>query len=185
MSAGAVQVRSRPFRALCARSRSAGGGGGVRPDALRVGHTHYALRAVPLVDRGQQALAAGAATVEQPPDAAESSPEQQLLQAAAAGDAARVQQLLAAGAEPACEADGGVTPLMLAAESGSVKAVQALLEAGAPWQAQDVEGYTAGDYASGGKHRDVVQLLLDWAVKAELILGGYRRACCSTWIALC
>lgn len=68
----------------------------------------------------------------QQPDAAEgqASAEQRLLAAAAAGDGPLVLQLLQAGAEPACETDEGVTPLMLAAESGSAEAVQALL--GAP-----------------------------------------------------
>lgn len=100
------------------------------------------------------------------------SAERQLLSAAAAGDAGAVQQLLAAGAEPASGTGEGVTPLMLAAESGSTEAVQALLDAGAPWHAQDSQGYTAGDYASGSRHRAVVQQLLNWAVKAELILGA-------------
>lgn len=53
--------------------------------------------------------------------------EVQLLQAAAAGDGAAVVTLLEQGAEPACETDEGVTPLMLAAEAGSAEAVQALL----------------------------------------------------------
>jgi hypothetical protein len=61
-------------------------------------------------------------------DAEEEHPaEQQLLVAPSEGDAARVQQLLAGGAEPACETAEGVTPLMLAAGSGSEEAVQALL----------------------------------------------------------
>ena len=61
-------------------------------------------------------------------DAEEEHPaEQQLLVAASEGDAARVQLLLAGGAEPACETAEGVTPLMLAAGSGSEAAVQALL----------------------------------------------------------
>lgn len=55
------------------------------------------------------------------------SPEEQLREAARQGDAARVAQLLAAGAEPAAAGEGGVTALMLAAESGSAEAVAALL----------------------------------------------------------
>lgn len=45
-------------------------------------------------------------------------------------------------------------------------------EAGAPWHSQDRQGYTAGEYASGSGRREVVRQLLDWAVKAELILGA-------------
>ena len=55
------------------------------------------------------------------------NPAEELRTAAKAGDAARVRQLLAEGAEPALADDGGVTPLMLAAESGSAEAVAALL----------------------------------------------------------
>jgi type IV protein arginine methyltransferase len=59
---------------------------------------------------------------------------------------------------------------MAAADSGSLDAVVALLEAGAPWNAQDREGYTAGEY--GSRHKEVLALLLDFAVRAELILGA-------------
>lgn len=55
------------------------------------------------------------------------------------------------------------------------QALQPHAEAGAPWHAQDAEGYTAGEYASGSGHRHIVDLLLDWAVRAELILGGWPR----------
>ncbi|PSC75892.1 Arginine N-methyltransferase 2 [Micractinium conductrix] len=64
---------------------------------------------------------------------------------------------------------------MLAADAGCAEAVQALLEAGAPWHAQDAEGHTAGEYASGSGRRAVVQQLLDWAVRAELLLGTISR----------
>ena len=186
-----------------------------------------------------------AAEAAQQPDAAEDQPsaEQRLLAAAAAGDGPLVVQLLHAGAEPACETEDGVTPLMLAAESGSAEAVQALLgeprmglfglccclllhrrcrpasltctlarschynlhssrvlpkahhripqivpssrplrcpscpaEAGAPWHAQDKDGHTAGEYASGARQRHILQQLLDWAVRAELLLGELRRS---------
>lgn len=102
--------------------------------------------------------------------AAQLSLQQQLFDAAGKGDAAAIGSLLSAGADPAVgPADDGITPLMAAAESGSEEAVTVLLEAGAPWQAQDKEGYTAGEYATGNKA--VLQLLLDWAVRAEMILG--------------
>ncbi len=41
--------------------------------------------------------------------------------------------------------------------------------------AQDNEGYTAGEYASGSKHRHIVELILEHAVRAELILGTIAR----------
>ena len=51
------------------------------------------------------------------------------MEAAAAGDGPLVAQLLRDGAEPACETEEGITPLMLAAQNGSEEAVQALLGA--------------------------------------------------------
>ena len=64
-------------------------------------------------------------------------------------------------------------PAPLASQCLSVTAAAAA-ETGAPWHAQDEQGHTAGEYASGGGHRCVVRQLLDWAVKAELILGALR-----------
>eukprot|EP00887_Chlorella_sp_A99_P001235 scaffold14.g1235.t1 len=103
--------------------------------------------------------------------------EQQLLDAARAGNAEAVQRLLEAGADPSYqdEAAEGLSPLMAAAERGSHECVALLLAAGAPWQAQDFGGYTAGEYASGGSHRTVLQQLLNWAVRAELLLGTISR----------
>lgn len=111
----------------------------------------------------------------QQPEEEPQSLEHQLFVVAAAGDAAAVARLLSEGAEPACETDEGVTPLMAAASSGSEAALRALLEAGAPWHAQDAGGRTAGEYASGGGHRACVRALLDWAVRAELLLGSIAR----------
>lgn len=76
--------------------------------------------------------------------------DQQLAEAAAAGDAQRVEQLIADGADVCLPGPGGVTPLMSAAEAGSAACVAALLQAGAPWNAQDEDGYCAGAYAPGG-----------------------------------
>ena len=72
-----------------------------------------------------------AETAQQLPDGGEEEPsaEQRLMAAAAAGDGPLVAQLLRDGAEPACETEEGITPLMLAAQSGSEQAVQALLGA--------------------------------------------------------
>ncbi|GAB4818430.1 hypothetical protein N2152v2_005476 [Parachlorella kessleri] len=101
--------------------------------------------------------------------------EEQLMEACREGQAELARRLLDQGAEPGFQDAEGVTPLMLAAESGNAALVSALLEAGAPWHAQDNEGYTAGEYASGSQHKHIVELLLDWAVRAELILGTVSR----------
>lgn len=103
-----------------------------------------------------------------PAPAAASRPatlEDQLLEAARAADVVRVYSLLEQGADPGHQdEEGGVSLLMAAAEAGSAEAVGLLLAAGAPWQAQDKEGYTAGDYASGSRHSAILRQLLDWAV---------------------
>lgn len=48
-------------------------------------------------------------------------------------------------------------------------------EAGAPWHDLDEDGYSAGEYASGSGHVAVTRQLLDWAMRAELILGAAAR----------
>lgn len=40
---------------------------------------------------------------------------------------------------------------------------------------QDAEGYCAGEYATAGKHHQVVELLMEWGVEAELILATLGR----------
>lgn len=47
--------------------------------------------------------------------------------------------------------------------------------AGAPWHELDEDGCCAGEYASGSGHVEVVRQLLDWAVRAELVLGAASR----------
>jgi protein arginine N-methyltransferase 2 len=64
---------------------------------------------------------------------------------------------------------------MSAAEAGSAEAVAALLEAGAPWNATDDDGYCAGDYAGASGNPAVVEMLLDWGVRCEELLGAVQR----------
>ncbi len=93
------------------------------------------------------------------------------MEACRSGDLALVQSLVDAGADVTySNPEDGVTPLMIAAEGGHVAMITALLEAGAPWNAQDKEGYTAGEYATGSGNRESMPVLLDWAVTAELML---------------
>ena len=85
----------------------------------------------------------------------------------------RVQSLLDAGADVSySNPEDGVTPLMVAAEGGHLSLITTLLEAGAPWNAQDKDGHTAGEYATGSGNRAAMPLLLDFAVTAELILSS-------------
>ena len=69
----------------------------------------------------------------------------------------------------------GLSPLMLAATHGYIDICQALLQAGAPWNAVDRCGKCAGNYATDNEHWEVVNLLVDYGTRAELILGASIR----------
>lgn len=94
------------------------------------------------------------------------------MDACRAGDQDAVEALLQAGADPAFADGDGVTPLMTAAEGGHIPILITLLESGAPWNAQDKDGYTCGEYATGSGNKEVMPILLDWAVQSELILSA-------------
>ncbi len=68
---------------------------------------------------------------------------QELFDAARAGDVAKLEALLAAGADHAAADEAGETALMLAAHHGHVAAVQLLLAAGADVNAASPQGWTA------------------------------------------
>lgn len=68
---------------------------------------------------------------------------EQLIEAIKAGDVARVQALLAGGANVNATGEGGMAPLMVAAGIGHLQMVKDLLKAGADVKAQDERGYTA------------------------------------------
>eukprot|EP00965_Chrysotila_dentata_P182383 6022436-Pleurochrysis_carterae.AAC.1 len=101
---------------------------------------------------------------------------QALLTACAAADESAVAELLSAGADPCHQEDaGGVSPLMMAAKAGSQPIVTALLKAGAPWNAIDRCGRCAGEYALDAGKQAVVDLIVDHAVKCELLLRAVGR----------
>jgi protein arginine N-methyltransferase 2 len=70
----------------------------------------------------------------------------------------------------------GQSPLMAAASAGNHALCQYLLDNGAPWNALDRHGQCAGNYATVAEHWSVVNLLVEWGVRAELILGQIDRA---------
>lgn len=72
-----------------------------------------------------------------------------LHRAAAAGDAERIRRLIVSGHDIHCINDCGWTPLHEAVLSGDVASVIALLDAGANPQAQDEDGESPLDLASG------------------------------------
>lgn len=99
----------------------------------------------------------------------------QLLHASQIGDADKIKALMKQGADPSYQNDEGVSPLMMASSSGNSIAVTFLLEAGAPWNATDCNKQAAGEYASGSGHPAIFKQLLDFAVRAELLLGTAAR----------
>eukprot|EP00055_Hartaetosiga_balthica_P009856 m.40401 g.40401 ORF g.40401 m.40401 type:complete len:359 (-) comp6924_c0_seq1:839-1915(-) len=95
-----------------------------------------------------------------------------LLVAANAGDIEMVEELLKQGVPASFRDDEkGQTALMLAAASGSKEVVQLLLERGAPWNDVDNDGRSAGDYALKRGKDDVVQVLVNAGVSAELLFA--------------
>ncbi len=88
-----------------------------------------------------------------------------------ASDTLDQKRLLAAKQNP----NDGLSPLMVAAKHGHVDICRALLDAGAPWNAIDQYGLCAGNYATNNQHWEVVDLLVEYGTKAELILGASIR----------
>ena len=86
---------------------------------------------------------------------------QELLVAASSGDVARIEALLAAGADHAAADEAGETALMHAAHNGHVAAVEALIAAGADVNAKSPQGWTALAKAAynGDTERGYVEVL--------------------------
>jgi len=101
-----------------------------------------------------------------------------MLQSCSQGDLSAVQQLVYThGPIYAAQQDEatGSSPLMAAAAAGHGAVVQYLLEQGAPWNALDRQNQCAGNYATNHQHWGVVNLLVEWGTRAELILGRVER----------
>ncbi|KAL7556093.1 hypothetical protein ACA910_008064 [Epithemia clementina (nom. ined.)] len=101
-----------------------------------------------------------------------------MIQACEQGQLHVIQALIQENALYASQQDQvtGQSPLMAAAVAGNGALCQYLLDCGAPWNAVDRQGYCAGNYATDQEHWGVVNLLVDWGVKAELILGTLERS---------
>lgn len=100
-----------------------------------------------------------------------------MVEACGKGDIPLIEQLVQENSLYACQQDEstGQSPLMAAAAVGNGGLCQSLLEMGAPWNALDRNGRCAGNYATDAQHWAVVNLLVDWGVRAELILGMLER----------
>lgn len=101
----------------------------------------------------------------------------QMIHACSVGDMTTIQDMVQQRAIFVAQQDleTGTSPLMAAAKVGNVALCQMLLEAGAPWNAIDRHGQCAGNYATDAEHWEVVNLLVEWGTRSELILGELQR----------
>ena len=99
-----------------------------------------------------------------------------LLTSVTAGDVAAVAALVEGGAD--AKYQDGVSwesILMVAAGLGNTEVVNALLIAGAVWNALDAAGRCAGEYALAAGHQPVVDQLVAWGVRCELLMNALGR----------
>lgn len=83
-----------------------------------------------------------------------------LFYASLSGNADIVRVLIKYGADPNIKSSKfNSTPLINAAHNGYLEVAKLLLRAGADPNAYDMNGYTALDYATAGKHKEIVSLL--------------------------
>jgi ankyrin repeat protein len=95
-----------------------------------------------------------------------------LLLAASGGNPELVSVLLDAGADPACRAVSGYTPLMMAAMAGDSRSVEMLLGAGANPNVGTRSTLTPLAAAAGFGHERVVEVLLAHGASASGKLHG-------------
>jgi Ankyrin repeats (3 copies) len=105
-----------------------------------------------------------------------------MMEACAAGNLAQAQAIVEAHGDGYASqqvvvecTSTGWSPLMAAAHGGHIQLCQYLLEQGAPWNAMDRRGQCAGNLATDQEHWEIVNLLVEWGTRAELILGRIER----------
>jgi protein arginine N-methyltransferase 2 len=101
-----------------------------------------------------------------------------MIDACAVSNLPVIQQLVTEDALYACQQDDatGISPLMAASKGGHLPIAQFLLDQGAPWNAIDRQGQCAGNYATLAEQWEVVNLLVEWGTRSELILGEVQRS---------
>ncbi|OEU17896.1 hypothetical protein FRACYDRAFT_238326 [Fragilariopsis cylindrus CCMP1102] len=125
-----------------------------------------------------------------PPQAITNENVHLMLTACQQGDIPTIQRLTTINKLYCCQQDNetGLSPLMIASQSkingngnngkqGNIELVQFLLQEGnAPWNAVcRLKNKCAGDYATDSENWDIVNLLVDWGTRAELILGTLHK----------
>jgi protein arginine N-methyltransferase 2 len=101
-----------------------------------------------------------------------------MIEACAAANMPTIQQLMRENSEYACQQDEstGISPLMAASKAGHLELVRMLLDEGAPWNAIDRNGQCAGNYATDAEQWNVVNLMVEFGTRSELILGEIQRS---------
>ena len=131
-------------------------------------------------DASQSAVAGAATALQRQEAAVVAEKVKQMLDACSKGDLPTIRSItqLPNGHVFVSQQDDttGVSPLMVASQAGNIQLVEMLLNEGAPWNAIDRQGKCAGDYATNAEKWDVVNLLVEWATRSELILGTTQRS---------
>jgi ankyrin repeat protein len=113
------------------------------------------------------------AAAQTPPSPAEAARYTGLHAAAWQGDAARIVQLLAGGADPNSRDGHGRTPLHVATFARRREAVQALARGGADMGALENDRYDAVTIAAVADDEETLRLLLSLGASARLITSRY------------
>ena len=113
------------------------------------------------------------ATAQTPPSPAQAAQYSGLHAAAWQGDAARIAQLLAAGADPNPRDGNGRTPLHVAAFAKRRDAIRALAQGGADLGALDNDRYDAVTIAAVADDEATLALLLQLGASARLVTSRY------------
>lgn len=118
-------------------------------------------------------VAAAPAAAQTPPTAAEAAQYQGLHAAAHRGDAARIAQLVAAGAGVNARDGHGRTPLHVATFARQRAAIQALVKAGAGIDLLEHDRYDAVTIASVADDEETLRLLLALGASAKQVTSRY------------
>jgi ankyrin repeat protein len=119
------------------------------------------------------AIAAWPAAAQTPPGPAEAARYGGLHAAAWQGDAARIAQLLASGADPNSRDDHGRTPLHVATFAKQRAAIEALAKGGADLGALENDRYDAVTIAAVADDEATLALLLQSGASAKLVTSRY------------
>ena len=97
----------------------------------------------------------------------------QMIAAAAAGDAAKVEALITAGADPDARDRRGSTALMIATRVGALEVIRVLLADGANAGARAPDGTTALEVAVQNDRGNAIRLLAPYCAPPDCVLDAF------------